>query len=60
MTTESRERAEGFRQAEKKNHHWYNCQLCPKEHLVDDDADVFRCPNVPEHKPDVILFHPNE
>lgn len=60
MTTESRERADAFRQAEKENHHWYDCSLCPEEHLVDDDAGAFRCPNVPDHKPNAILFHPNE
>ena len=59
MTTESRERAEAFRPAEKENHHWYDCHLCNETHLVDDDADAFKCPNVVEG-PSSILFHPNE
>ena len=60
MTTESRERADSFRNAEKDNYHWYDCQLCSEEHLVNDDVSAFMCPNVPDHKPSGILFHPNE
>lgn len=60
MSTESREQADSFRPADEKNKHYYDCSLCHEEHLVDDDADAFKCPNVPEHKPDTVLFVPNE
>lgn len=56
MSTESREESDNFRQADKENHHWYDCDLCEEDHLVDDDADAFKCPNVPEYKPNAILF----
>jgi hypothetical protein len=56
MTTESREEASGFQDAEKENHHWYDCPLCDEEHLVDDDADTFKCPNVPDGEANYVLF----
>jgi len=60
MTTKSRERADSFRPAEKENHHWYDCGLCDEDHLVDDDAGAFFCPNVPDGRPNGIVFHPNK
>jgi hypothetical protein len=61
MTTESRERADGFYQCELENKHVYDCQLCENYHIVDDDTDAFICP-IAELKgePPAIMFHPNE
>lgn len=61
MTTESRERADAFYQCEIENHHVYDCPLCDQYHVVDDDADAFRCPYAEmAEKSSAVQFHPNE
>lgn len=61
MTTESRERADRFYDCELENKHVYDCQLCEHCHIVDDDADAFKCP-IKELRggASTILFHPNK
>jgi hypothetical protein len=61
VTTESRERAVNFYQCEIDNHHVYDCSLCDQYHVVEDNADAFKCPYAEmAEKPSLIMFHPNE
>lgn len=61
MTTESRERSDGFHQCDIENHHVYDCHLCDHYHVLDDDAGGFICPYA-EMRGEAagIIFHPNE
>lgn len=56
MSNENRDESDRFRQADKENHRWYDCNLCEEEHLVSDDDGALVCPNVPDNKPSTILF----
>lgn len=61
MSTESREKSQNFVDCEVDNHHVYDCGICDRYHVVEDDAEAFKCPYAEmAGKPSAVLIHPNE